>query len=154
MGKRPIGMTLDAFNLKDLQTFKVIIQTLNIDGYSVADAIKYIDMMTASMGKSLLDFLTEEQREYMKEKYAKFCPKCGEPMVLFNELKSKKGKAVWRCVRNWGCLGCSDKLKFDNVDPKDLCGVEEFIDITVDEYNRKYLDELDKLIEENSNGRL
>ena len=146
--KRPIGRTLEAFDLRDLQNFKTIIQTLNIDGYTVADAIKHIEKLVATTHP--IEFLSKKQHEYLKAKFGKFCPKCGEPMALFNEPKSKKGKAVWRCVRNWGCIGCSDKLKFDNVDPKDLCGVEEFIDMTVNEFNKMYLDEIHKIIEENT----
>jgi hypothetical protein len=151
---RPIGMTLGAFDPKrDLQVFRNIIQALSIDGYTVEEAIEYIDMVFDSIYDPSLNMLTKEQREYMIDKYSILCPKCNSPMALFDTPNNNKGhKGVWRCVRGWGCIGCSDKQKFDNVDPDTLCGYEEFVGITGAQFKKEYNYELNKFIEENKNG--
>ena len=154
--KRTIDKTLGAFTKKDLQTFKNIILTIKNDGWEVNDVLQYVKTMKVSrMPTQKTDALTEEQKKYLQNKYAKLCPECSRPTSLFGvpEGNSKGYKSVWRCTKGWKCVSCNKQDRFDETDPKDICGYEKFSKKTVSSYMDKYNKELNKKIEESKDGK-
>lgn len=94
MPKRPIDVTLDAFELGELQTFKVILQTLDIDGWGIADALEHISSLTRTRNAPVRVL----QRP---------CPKCKGQWIALAQVNHNARTMIggnWKC--QWYCPVC------------------------------------------------
>jgi hypothetical protein len=92
MTNRPIDGTLGAWNLGELQTFKVILDTLKHDGYSIENALEHID------------FLKEVNRA---PREIRICPQCEEHWLTLFMVNHAPGHMVggdWQS--QWYCEMC------------------------------------------------
>ena len=96
MGKRPIEKTLGGFEFKDIQVFRTIVQTLSSDGYTIEEALTFIDANKV---------VVERAKEAVEgsANFSKPCPECGIPLRLGSVGENDKGyQHQWYCP-NDGC---------------------------------------------------
>lgn len=104
MAKRPIDKTLDAFILRDLQTFKVILQTLSVDGWEIKDAIKEVDRRTREYDAPIRVL----QRR---------CPQCEDQWLTLGLVNHHPAGMIggdWKC--QWLCPMC----EYEELSAKDI----------------------------------
>jgi len=103
----------DPFSLADIQTFKNIVLTLKQYGYTADDGVGYIISLVDKQKK--INDLT------------KLCPDCGQSLKLFpiKEDNEYNYRSKWTCTKGWKCHSCKEEDRFDETDPKDICGWEE-----------------------------
>jgi hypothetical protein len=114
MPKRPIEKTLDAFQLKDLQTFKTILHTLAVDDWSVADAIEHVNYRLTHRGGPV--YLLRRK-----------CPQC-KVWLRLHRVNKDPGNMIggdWKS--QWSCAACE---------------WEEFTTKEVQEEGKPYLEEV------------
>ena len=92
MPKRAIDQTLGAWNLGELQTFKVILDTLKHDEWSIEDALKHIDFL---------------KRANRAPREIRMCPKCEQHWLTLYMVNHAPGLMVggdWQT--QWYCDMC------------------------------------------------
>lgn len=87
--KRSVDRIFDAFNIADLQRLKVLVEVLKTNGYSLEDAMGYLD---------------EYKRRTKNPLMFKVCPECKEPMNLFSVNDGPGNKVGGKWKSQWICI--------------------------------------------------
>lgn len=121
MPRREIDKSLQAWNVRDLQTFKVIIQTLQLEGHTIDAAINYIEGLAANE-QEVMQRHQAALDEWVEK--AKKCPECSNPLSLGSVGPNPKGyKHQWYCP-NQGCPFVEEFGTTTVEEEKELLGIK------------------------------
>ena len=103
--QRPIDKVLAGYQLRDLQSFRNILISLDGSGFSIAEALKYIHYLTFANDR---------------DAYKRKCPECDNLMSLYpvNTNNSNRVGGKYRC--QWYCHSCSHSIFIKRTVPDTL----------------------------------